>query len=224
MRKLKQLTHLLDSLGVRNLLRRFFRLLSPLLSDTARVRLRYFYWFRRLPNLKEPRLFNEKMIWRMFYDRNPLFQTISDEVAVRDYVKDRDLGHLLAEQYLVTDDPGSIDFESLPNRFVLKPNHDSSMIRIVYQKREEDWQELVRLRNKWLRTDYSRVNRECQYKNIQRQIIVEEFLGNGQATPPEYKFHCFAGEAKLILAVTDRFSAQAPGRLVRSGLAATRNR
>jgi len=71
----------------------------------------------------------------------------------------------------------------------------------------ESWEELRQLCNKWLKIDYSGVNREWQYARIEPKIIVEEWLGEGTITPPEFMFHCFHGEPKLISVHLDKFSS-----------------
>lgn len=110
------------------------QIFSPFLTDQAFLRTKYLIKFNHWPDLVNPKLFNEKIIWRILYDRQPRFQQISDKLALRDYVKEKGLEHYLPRQYYVTDDPSTIDFEDLPNAFVIKPNHAWGLIHIVYQK------------------------------------------------------------------------------------------
>ena len=187
---------------------KIWRLVSHFMTDQVFLRIKYFIWFNHWPDLKKPKLYSEKIIWRMLYDHKPLFQQISDKVALRDYVKEKGLERYLPLQYYVTDDPTSINIETLPNTFVLKPSHASGRIHTVYEKEKENWDEIIELCNDWLKVDYYRRGREWQYKDIPRKIIVEEFLGKGKTTSPEYNFHCFDGEPKMIVVVLGRFTPQ----------------
>ncbi len=188
--------------------RRLYKLISPLLSDKIIIKRRYLKRFGHMPDLVNPKLFNEKVMWRMLYDRRPIFQRISDKVEVRNYAEEKGLGRFLPKQYYATDDPSTINPETLPKSFVIKPNHACNFIHIVHDKEKANWKKIVNLCNEWLKVDYYKVARERQYKNIPRKIIVQEFLGQGKAVAPEYKFHCFDGEPKLILVSLGRYSTQ----------------
>jgi len=143
----------------------------------------------------------------MLYDRNPVFQTLSDKVQVRDYVIDKGLKSILTTRYLVTSDPNTIVFEDLPQPFIIKPSHASGSVRLVSDQ-TGNWEELRQLCNKWLKIDYSLVNREWQYAGIEPKIIVEEWLGEGTRTPLELKIHCVHGQPKLISAHLDHFGSE----------------
>lgn len=185
-----------------------WRLFSHFFDDHTFLRIKYFIWFLRWPNLSKPKLLNEKIMWRMLYDRRPVFQQLCDKVAVHDYVKDKGLEAYLPLHLYVTEDPTTIDINYLPNSFVLKPNHASGLIRIIYEKDRENWDEIVQLCKDWLKVDFYRKSREWQYKNIPRKILVEEFLGRGTRLPTDYKFHCFDGEPQFITVISHRLSPQ----------------
>ena len=177
-----------------------------LLSDKAVMKKRYFSTFNRMPNLSNPKLFNEKLMWRMLYDRRPLFRQLADKVEMRNYVKKKGLGRYLPKQFHVTDDPATIDFDILPDTFVVKPNHACNMIEIVHDKKKLDRKKLIQKCEEWLAINYYLEAREWQHKHIPRKIIVEEFLGINRSVPPEYKFHSFHGEPELVLVALDRYS------------------
>jgi len=180
--------------------------LSHSLSDENFLKLKYFFLYKHFPDLENPKLFSEKIIWRMLYEQRPIFQQISDKVALHDYIKDKGLERFLPQRYFVSQDIDSVDFNSLPNTFVIKPSHTSGRIHVVYDKATENWRDVLKLCKVWLKTDYYRVNREWQYKHMPRNIIIEEYLGIGHKIPSDYKIHCFHGEPHWISVISGRFS------------------
>lgn len=189
-----------------NILRWLFRSITPLISDKTFLGIRYLYWMRSIPNFADPKTLNEKIIWRMLYDRNPVFQTLSDKVQVREYVIDKGLKSILTTQYMVSSNPNTIVFEDLPQPFIIKPSHASGLVRHV-RGQTGNWEELRQCCHNWLKIDFSQINREWQYAGLEPKIIVEEWLGEGTRTPLELKIHCFHGQPKLISAHLDNFSS-----------------
>lgn len=157
-------------------------------------------------NLKHPNTFNEKLQWLKLYDHNPLYTTMVDKYAVKDYVAD-----IIGDEYIIPtlgvwDRAEDIDWDELPNRFVLKCTHDSGTAIIVDDKNKLDKNDTTRKLNKWLKRDYYLVDREWPYKNVQRKILAEQFI---QIEPeikdlPDYKFFCFNGEVKAMFVATER--------------------
>lgn len=159
-------------------------------------------------NLKNPQTFNEKQNWLKLYDRRPEYTMMVDKYKVREYVAKK-----IGEEYLVPllgvwDSPDEIDFDSLPNEFVLKCNHDNGVI-ICRDKSTFDI-EAAKKNLAWrLKRDYYRKLREWPYKNVDRKIICEKFMttSNGNKAT-EYKFFCYNGVPKYILVVSDRFATE----------------
>jgi len=148
----------------------------------------------------------------MLNDRNPAFQALTDKVAVREHVRKKGLENILSRHYLVTEDLDSLDFESFPRPFVVKPSHASGRIVFVQPRQSIDWEEIRRLCKEWMETDYSTVNREWQYHKIKPRIIIEEWLGEWEALRTELKFHCIHGEPRIIDVILDQINVE---RLVR---------
>ncbi len=151
-------------------------------------------------NLENPETFNEKLQWMKLYDRNPLYTVTSDKYAVRDYVREK-----IGEEYLVPllgvwDSPDDIDFDALPDQFVLKCNHNSGKgMCICRDKSKLDIKKTKEELKKGLEQDYFLVCREWQYKNIKRRIIGEKFLSvQGAKDLVNYKIYCFDGEPKFF--------------------------
>ena len=112
------------------------------------------------------------------------------------------------KRFAISSNPRSISTSSFPSRFVVKPNHSSGRIQVVLDKRAANWKDIWRICDDWLQTDYYRVNREWQYKNIPRKIICEEYLGDANGAISDYKIHCFDGKPKWISVISGGLSGQ----------------
>lgn len=142
-------------------------------------------------DLKNPQTFNEKLQWLKLYNRNPEYTMMADKYKVRDYVKQK-----IGEEYLIPligvyDKFDDIDFDKLPNQFVIKCNHDSGSVVICKDKKNFDIKKARKKINRALRYNYYYVGREWQYKNIERKIMVEEYLSKIDTNVNDYKFFVF---------------------------------
>jgi hypothetical protein len=162
-------------------------------------------WFAA--RLIRPQTFNDKVRYRVRFDRRAILTQVADKAAVRDYVEAR-LGRLLLpERYYITVDPETIPFDKLPDRFVVKPTHGSGWIQIVTDKSTLDRATLIETCRGWLRQSYYEATHEWVYKNIEPRIIVEQFIDDGTGnTPNDYKFFVFDGAVEMIQVDTARFS------------------
>lgn len=160
------------------------------------------YW----PNLKKPRSLNEKIVHSKLYKQNTLFPLVADKWLVREYVAQRVNKNILNEVYWVGKDPEEIPFDELPNKFVIKPNHGSHALKFVFDKNELDRKAIIEECKKWLNTKYGDKTRayELYYDEIDPQIIVENFIDDGNTLPYDYKFYCFHGSVKYIHVICDR--------------------
>ena len=157
-------------------------------------------------NLKNPQTFSEKLQWLKLYDRRPEYTTMVDKYAVKEYV-----ANIIGSEYVIPtlgvwERVEDIEWDSLPNQFVLKCTHDSGGLVICRNKTELDIQNAKRILNNSLKRDYYMGNREWPYKNVPRRIIAEQFI---EPRPdindlPDYKFFCFDGEVKALFIATDR--------------------
>ncbi len=181
---------------------------SEKLSDEAYIRLRFFADMGKWPNLSDPKTYNEKLQWIKLHDRNPLYTLLSDKVRVREYVAQK-----LGPEYLIPlagvwDSPEDIDFDALPEIFVLKCNHNSGRgMYICQDKAQMDVEKVKAGLRRGLQQDYFLVGREWPYKDIPRKIIGECFLeGPDGNSPEDYKIFCFNGEPKILSLHRDRFT------------------
>lgn len=160
-------------------------------------------------NLTNPQSFNEKMQWLKLYYRDPLLTKCSDKVLVRDYIKE-----LIGEEYLVKslgiyDNPESIDFDNLPNKFVIKVNWGSGQNIIVTDKSKLDIEEAKQKLSEWMKPEsnhYYNLLEWC-YKDITPKIIIEEYIEEDVNKPvADYKFFCYNGDPKFMYIAVDSFN------------------
>ena len=160
-------------------------------------------------NLDNPRSFNEKIQWLKLHERKPIYTTMVDKYAVKEYVaKIIGCEHIIPT-IGVWKKFEDIDFDSLPNQFVLKCTHDSGGIVICYDKTCFDYDMAKIKLNKCLNTDYYLSGREWPYKNVSPKIIAEKYMTENfehqdKINLKDYKIHCFNGKAKFIQCICER--------------------
>lgn len=187
---------------------RLFKFIISLLPRKARISLLYFRRFFRWPNLSKPRSFNEKVQWRKINDRNPLLTIAADKIRSKAYVESKSKEIHIPKVYWSGRNIRELDVSHMPEQFVIKANHGSRMNFFVKDKNLLDIEYLCKLTEKWLNHDTAHILDEWAYKNIERNIFVEEMLysENGES-PSDYKFFVFHGEVKLIQVDSDRFTS-----------------
>ena len=193
------------------LLKWFYRLerrnFLRILSDKTYLKLAYRLKFNKKLNLKAPQTFNEKLQWLKLYDRKPKYTKMVDKYEAKRYVSD-----IIGEEYVIPtlgvwDSFDKIDFDTLPEQFVLKCTHDSGGLVICKDKATLDLEKARRKIEKSLNTSYYWQGREWQYKNVKPRIIAEQYMEDKEtAELRDYKFFCFNGEVKALFIATDRSS------------------
>lgn len=182
--------------------------LGRLFKDEIFLKFKYKLLMDKALDLNNPMTFNEKLQWLKLYDRRPEYSNMVDKYTVRKYIAEKVGEELLIPLLGKYNNYEEIDFNSLPNKFVLKPNHTSGDIFICKAKSEIDHDELKRTINKWLKREYFWDHREWPYKNIKPMIICEKFLVDESGTDlKDYKVMCFNGEPRCILVASDRYSS-----------------
>jgi hypothetical protein len=132
---------------------------------------------------------------------------LTDKFKVREYVVQKQLGHLLNTIFGVYDRFEEIPFGDLPDRFVLKANHGSGWNLICKDKRRLNLESARRLIDGWLRSNYYQYGREWAYKDIRPRIICEQYLENEEfGELIDYKFYCYGGVPEVIFVCSGRFS------------------
>ncbi len=169
--------------------------------DEMYLKMIYFIEMGRPLNLDNPVTYNEKLQWLKLHDRKPEYKVYVDKYEVREYVR-----RTVGERYLVPliavyDSVEDIDWEGLPEQFVLKCTHASHANVICPAKSRLDIVRAKKRLKKWLRRDWYWYGREWPYKGLRPRIICEEFLGENII---DYKFMCFNGEPRIIQVHQDR--------------------
>ena len=182
------------------------RSLLRLLPDETLVRLEFMYNLGRFPDLKNPKTLNEKIQWIKLYDRNPLMTLCTDKSEVRKIVERKVGVHVLNELYGVFESPDEIDFDSLPESFVLKATHGSGWNIIVKDKSVFEREKAKEEMKKWMRSSFYAKKREWAYKDIQPRIICEKYMENKDGSLNDYKFYCFNGNPHFIQVDVDRYT------------------
>lgn len=169
------------------------------------LKLWYKRWTKKDLNLENPETFNEKIQWLKLYDSTPIKTQLTDKYLVRDYVKEK-----IGDEYLVPllgvwDKFDDIDFDKLPDKFVLKCNHGSGWNLIVTDKNSIDKAEAKKKFDMWMNKNYMyQFGLEFHYKNIVPKIIAEEYLENDNNDLYDYKVWCDNGEPEYIMFLSNR--------------------
>lgn len=158
-------------------------------------------------DLKNPKTFSEKLQWLKLYDRKPEYTVMVDKVKVKEYV-----ASILGEEYIIPtlgvwDDPDKIDFDALPDRFVLKCNHNSGLgMYICKDKSKMNIEKVKEELRIGLKQNYFKGNREWPYKDVPRRIIAEQYIDPAPNVQdlPDYKWFCFNGEPKFCQVIQNR--------------------
>lgn len=175
------------------------------MSDKAFIKIKYHAAMDKKLNLKDPKTYNEKLQWLKLYDRNPLYTTLVDKHAVKGYVADRIGEEFVIPTLGVWDNFDDIDFDTLPQQFVIKCTHDSGGLVIVTNKAEFDREAAKEKIETSLATDFYKVGREWPYKNVPPKIIAEQYMiDDSLGELKDYKFLCFDGVPKYLFIASDR--------------------
>lgn len=180
------------------------RNMSHILPDKVYISLKYRMRLGNWPNLKNPITYNEKLQWLKLYDRKPEYSLIVDKYEVKRYIADR-----IGKQYVIPtlgvwDNFNDIDFDELPNKFVLKCTHDSGGLVICRDKTKLDIELAKKRINSALKQNYYWQGREWPYKNVKPRIIAEQYMEDMSAKKiNDYKLFTFDDVAKALFIDTD---------------------
>lgn len=180
-----------DDIELRNSFNDFY-------DDKEYLRARFKRRMGYYPDLQEPKTFNEKINWLKLNDHNPKYTIMADKFEVKKFVSGQ-----IGEEYVIPilgvwEDFDSIDFEKLPNQFVLKCTHDSGSVVICRNKESFDKDYAKKKLEKRLKMNYFWPDREWVYKGVKQRIIAEKFVSDGHDDLIPYKIFCFMGKPKII--------------------------
>lgn len=180
--------------------------LRHICNDKMYYKIRYYIKFKKRLSLKNPDTFNAKINWLKLYDRNPLYSRLVDKYEVRSFVERKIGDEYLNTMYGVYNSTSQINFDKLPDSFVLKGTHGSSWVIVCPDKSQLNIQEAKNTMDVWLKKNFYKLYGEWVYKNVPPRIICEKYLSNqNESALIDYKFYCFNGAPKFIHVDTDRF-------------------
>ena len=172
---------------------------AHLISDKLYIKCLYRDRIGKKLNLKNPQTMNEKLQWLKLYDRKPEYTDLVDKLKVKEIVAEK-----IGEEYIIPTlgvwgNADDIDFDALPDQFVLKCSHDSASIEICKDKEGFDFEGAKRRLNEHLKINHFWSAREWPYKYIKPRIIAEEYLNNSEINGlRDYKFYCFNGKPRFL--------------------------
>ena len=181
------------------------RSVSRIIPDKLFLHLKYYLFMRKKLNIKFPCTYTEKIQWLKLYDRNPIYTLLVDKYEVKKWVAERIGEEHIIPTYGVWDRFEDIEFEKLPEQFVLKCTHDSGGLVICKSKSSFDIEAARKKISKCLRQNYYWQSREWPYRNVRPRIIAEKYMEDevtGELR--DYKFFAFDGKVKMLFVATDR--------------------
>lgn len=169
------------------------------IPDKIYLSLMYFFHVHRILHFTDPQRYTEKIQWLKLYDKNPKYSLLVDKLKVKEYVS-----NLIGEEHVtpvlgVWNNPEEITFDSLPQQFVLKWNHNSGSSIICRNKNEFNYKLAVKQlgKGKWKNGYY--YGREWPYKNIQPKVFAEQYISNTVSEEfVNYRFYIFDEKVKAI--------------------------
>lgn len=181
--------------------KKVLNMLLKLLTDEQVVKIQHKLALGSKLNLNTPKRFTEKIQWYKLNYRDPLMTKCADKFLVRDYIKKKGYEDILVNLFQVCDNSSEIDFDKLPNSFVIKSNNGSSTNLFIKNKEKVDFNRIKEQVNSWNIVNTILFGKEWAYYNIEPKIVIEELLvepENNQSELIDYKFYCFNGFAKFI--------------------------
>lgn len=181
--------------------------LLKLLSGKTFIKLKFRRRLKEWPDLKNPKTFNEKLQWLKLNDRKKIYSVMADKYEVKKYITQFIDDKYIVPTYGVWDKFEDIDFDKLPDKFVLKTTHDSGGVVICEDKNTFDYDKAKDFLEDHQDENYYYRGREWAYKNIEPRIMAEKLLEfNENQEIKDYKVFCFNGKSKYILVCSDRQS------------------
>lgn len=176
----------------------------------AMAQMRYFKEFGRFLDLKNPKDLNEKIHWLSLYTDTTEWTLCADKYAVRNFVEERGLSNILVGLYGKWDHVSEIDWDALPQRFVLKTTNGSGTVLLVKDKSSLDIEKTKPILEKWMKKKIGEQTTEFHYQNIVPRIIAEEYIEQSDEDSMlstsliDYKIWCFNGRAYYTWTCTNR--------------------
>src|SRR5574344_263989 len=176
-----------------------------LIPDDVFLKTKFYLKMGYRLNLNDPKTYNEKLNWLKMYDRRPIYTYMADESKAKEYVRG-----IIGDEYIIPtlqvwNTPDEINLDSLPEKYVIKCNHDSGSVFLCTDKKKFNLDNVKKKLRRILKTNYFWFGREWPYKNIERKIFAEKFMVDESCYElKDFKFFCFDGEPKFMFVAKDR--------------------
>lgn len=186
--------------------RQLYRNILKILPKKIVLNIENIRGYHKCVNFKNPMYFGEKIQCLKLYGKLEKYTDYVDKYLVREYINQK-----LGEEFLIPllevyDNPEEIEYDKLPNRFVIKLNTGSGYNIIVDDKKTIKKEQINTQLKRWLKEDYYKIKKEDQYKNINKKILIEKYIENKNGDLQDFKFYCFDGKIEFIEVDFDRFS------------------
>ncbi len=188
---------------IKRILIGILRRAGGIIPDKLQIEAYYRLEMGKKLDLKRPKTMNEKLQWLKLYSRKEMYRPFVDKIKVKEIVAKK-----IGKKYVVPilgvwDSFDDIDFDKLPEKFVLKTNHSGGNVGVVIvpDKSKLNISKAKEKLERSLKSDIYRSFREWPYKGMKKKIFAEEYLGSALV---DYKFYCFDGDADCVLLCIDR--------------------
>ena len=179
--------------------------IGRLIPDKVYLNIRFKRVFKRSIDWKKPKSYSEKLQWLKVYDRKPIYTTMVDKYEVKQLVAEKIGKEFIIPTLGVWSDVEDINFDALPEQFVLKCTHDSGGLVICTDKSKLDIDYAKKKLSHCLKQNFFWSGREWPYKNVKPRIIAEKYMVDESGYElKDYKFFCFDGEPKALFIASDR--------------------
>lgn len=185
---------------------RILMLFVRYISDEKYIKIQYRQRIGKKLNLSNPQLYNEKVQYAKLYIHDLSMKKLVDKYEVRSYVRDKIGAQYLTKMYGIYNSIEEINFDGLPDGFVLKLTNGSGFNYICKHKTKKEIKKIKRKFKMWIKIDFYALGREWAYQGVKNRIICEELLDEkGKYGLSDYKIFCFDGVPRLIQVDYDRF-------------------
>lgn len=188
----------------RRICRKMVYLTAPFWGDEAFLRTYFWCNLGYILNLNNPKTYNEKLQWLKLHDQRPEYTRMVDKIEAKEYVRT-----IIGDEYIIPtltiyDNVEDVDFDKLPNQFVIKCTHDSGGVVVCRDKNNIDKTKILKKLKKGLKQDFTYLTREYPYKSVKPRLIAEEYMEDEDGELKDYKIFCFNGEPKISFVASDR--------------------
>ncbi|WP_436913404.1 ATP-grasp fold amidoligase family protein [Acinetobacter schindleri] len=174
------------------MLKKIYRGILNILPYKTKLVIRYFRAFKRFPNFKQPQTFNEKVLNRIIFEKNPIYSQLADKYEVRKYIEEKIGKEYLVPLIAVYEKADELNKIFRWENMVIKPNHGAGMVEIIDEEPSiVEKKRIIQKAQEWLNFDFSKFTGEWHYSLINPKLLVEEKITNKNQDLRDYKFHRF---------------------------------